>query len=164
VTSTIVVAALILVAVAGLGGYMTDVGPWYRALKKPTWQPPDWLFAPAWTIILGCATWAGVVAWEAAADSAAQVRVAALFAVNGVFYSLWSPLFFRFRRPDWALVEVVFFWLSVLALTVGLAPISQTASWLLAPYLAWVTFAAYLNLTIVRLNPSFGAAQPSASA
>ncbi len=154
---TIGLAALGALAVAGIGGVLTDVGPWYRGLRKPSWQPPDWLFGPAWTVILGMAAGAFVLAWNGAPDWAAQQWVLLLFAANAVFHILWSPLFFRWRRPDWALAEVGFLWLSVLALVVGLAPYSSTASWLVAPYLAWVTFAAWLNFTIVRLNRPFGA-------
>ena len=69
---------------------------------------------------------------------------------------LWSELFFGRQRPDWALVEVVPFWLSIVLLIVALAPISRRASLLLLPYLAWVTFAAVLNLAVVRLNPPPG--------
>ena len=149
----IVVAALITIAVLGVGGALTEVGPWYRDLRKPSWNPPDWAFGPAWTLILGLAAWAGVLAWQAAPD--AHVRIAVLFGCNIVFHVLWSPLFFNFKRPDWALMEVPFLWLSVLALIVGLAPLSSAAAWLLAPYLVWVAFAAFLNLTIVRLNAPF---------
>jgi benzodiazapine receptor len=67
---------------------------------------------------------------------------------------LWSPLFFNLRRPDWALIEIPFLWLSIVALIFGLAPLSP-ACWLLAPYLLWVTFAAFLNLKIVQMNSSF---------
>ena len=153
---TIGVAALTAVAIAGLGGVLTEIGPWYRGLRKPSWQPPDWLFGPAWTVILGMAAAAGVLAWNGAADTAGQVRVLLLFAANAVFHVLWSPLFFRWRRPDWALAEVPFLWLSILAMVIWLAPYSTTASWLLVPYLVWVTFAAYLNYTLVRLNRPFG--------
>ena len=79
-----------------------------------------------------------------------------LFCANGVLNVVWSPLFFRLRRPDWALMEVPLLWLSILALMFLLAPISRTASLLLVPYLLWVSFAAVLNLTIVRLNGPFG--------
>ena len=65
---------------------------------------------------------------------------------------LWSPLFFNLRRPDWALIEVPFLWLSIVAWMLGLAPISSASVWLLTPYLLWVTFAAFLNWTIVRMN------------
>ena len=157
-TLTIITAAVITVAVLGIGGLMTSVGPWYRALRKPSWNPPDWAFGPAWTIILGLAAWAGVLAWTNAPDAAARALVATLYAVNIVLHMLWSPLFFNLKRPDWALIEVPFLWLSVLALIVGVSPISALAGWLLAPYLLWVAFAAYLNWVIVRMNPEIGSA------
>jgi tryptophan-rich sensory protein len=74
---------------------------------------------------------------------------------------LWSPLFFNLKRPDWALIEVPFLWLSIVALMFGVAPFSILASWLLLPYLLWVTFAAFLNLTIVRMNRPFGTLEQS---
>jgi translocator protein len=151
------VFALWAIVLAGIGGLLTDVGPWYRELRKPSWQPPDWAFGPAWTIILGLTAWAGVLGWEAATDDAARLRIVILFLVNGALHLLWSPLFFRWHRPDWALFEVVFLWLSVLALVVGLAPLSAGAAWFALPYLLWVSFASYLNLTIVRLNRPFRA-------
>jgi tryptophan-rich sensory protein len=154
-TLPIIVAALITVVVLGAGAAMTTVGPWYRNLQKPSWNPPDWIFGPAWTLILGLAAAAGVLAWTHAPDAGAHTRIAALFAANIILHMLWSPLFFNLRRPDWALIEVPFLWLSILALMVGLADFSPLASWLLLPYLLWVSFAAFLNLTIVRMNPSF---------
>ncbi|WP_315760721.1 TspO/MBR family protein [Sphingomonas sp. Y38-1Y] len=78
-----------------------------------------------------------------------------LFAVNALCHAAWSPLFFRMRRPDWALVEVVFLWASLVALVVGLWPISTFAALLILPYLAWVSVAAFLNRAIVRLNGPF---------
>ena len=163
-TLTIITAAVITVAVLGIGGLMTSVGPWYRALRKPSWNPPDWAFGPAWTIILGLAAWAGVLAWTNAPDAATRALVATLYAVNIVLHMLWSPLFFNLKRPDWALIEVPFLWLSILALIVGVSPISALAGWLLAPYLLWVAFAAYLNWVIVRMNPEIGNASAARNA
>lgn len=151
---TIAVALAVTVAVLGVGAFMTDVGPWYESLKKPSWNPPNWAFGPAWTLILGLAAWAGVLGWDQAGTTGEQVRVLALFGVNIVLHMAWSPLFFNLQRPDWALMELPFLWLSILALMIGLAPLSTLAAWLLVPYLLWVTFAGWLNLTIVRLNPS----------
>ncbi|WP_443025507.1 TspO/MBR family protein [Sphingomonas sp. PB4P5] len=152
----IAVAVGVALFLGVFGGLMTPIGPWYRDLRKPGLQPPNWLFGPAWTIILGLAAWSAVLAWNAAPDVATQTRVIILFAVNALFHALWSPLFFRARRPDWALVEVVFLWASLVALVVGLWPISHQASLLIVPYLAWVSFAAWLNSAIVRLNRPFG--------
>jgi translocator protein len=148
-----VAAILWAVILGGIGGLLTEIGPWYRALKKPVFQPPDWAFGPAWTIILGLAGWSAYMAYMATNDPFNRATVVILFAVNFVAHFVWSPLFFKFKRPDLALIEVVFLWLSCLALCVFLRPISVTASWLVAPYLAWVSFAACLNAAIVKLNP-----------
>lgn len=155
----IIVAIAWAVLLGGAGGALTTIGAWYRNLKKPSWQPPDWLFGPAWTLILGLAAWAAVLAWEGATDDAGKRTIILLYAVNFLCHLLWSPLFFTWRRPDWALFEVVFLWASVLAMCIGLTPFSVLASWLIVPYLAWVSFAAILNLKIVRLNRPFGKKQ-----
>jgi tryptophan-rich sensory protein len=115
--------------------------------------PPASLFGPAWTIILGLAAWSATSAWGAADTDGERRLVVLLFGANALFHLLWSPLFFKLKRPDWALVEVAFLWASLVALVVGLWPISEQASLLILPYLAWVTFAAWLNWQIVRLNP-----------
>lgn len=154
-TLTIVIAALTVLFMLGVGGRMTTIGPWYRDLRKPTWNPPNWVFGPAWTAILGLAAWSGVLAWTHASSSSERVRILVLFGINIVLHMLWSPLFFNLRRPDWALLEVPFLGLSIVALMFGLAPVSSASVWLLTPYLLWVTFAAYLNLTIVRMNGPF---------
>lgn len=144
------VAGWTLVAVAG--GLLTRLGEWYFSLRKPSWQPPDWLFGPAWTVIFLLIAISSVMAWNAAA-AADRPALLALLIANGILNIAWSGLFFTLRRPDWALYEVVLLWLSILALVVWIWPLSQTASLLLLPYLAWVSFASMLNLAIVRLNP-----------
>jgi tryptophan-rich sensory protein len=136
---------------------MTDLGPWYQELNKPSWQPPDWLFGPAWTIIFALAAVAAVAAWRSAPTEADSEWIIILFAANGILNVLWSALFFHFHRPDWALIEVPFLWLSILIPIVVFWRYSKAASALLLPYLAWVTFAAVLNYEIVRLNGPFGA-------
>lgn len=152
------------VALLAAGGLATPIGPWYHALHKPPWQPPNWLFGPAWTVILGLAAWSGATAWVIAPDAATRQSVIILFAVNALFHFLWSPLFFALRRPDWALVEVVFLWGSLVALLVGLWPISRFAAELILPYFVWVSFAAALNAAIVRLNGPFGGDRPPSRA
>ncbi|MGI4796223.1 MAG: TspO/MBR family protein [Janthinobacterium lividum] len=151
----LIVAGVIALVVTGAGGLLTEIGPWYRQLRKPSWQPPDWLFGPAWTLILALAAWSAADAWVAAPTPGLRTTVVVLYGFNALFHLLWSPLFFKFKRPDWALIEVPLLWLSVLVPMVVVAPFAPLASWLLLPYLLWVTFAAYLNLTIVRLNGPF---------
>lgn len=152
----VAVAALSAMAVALLGGLMTDLGPWYRSLAQPAWKPPDWAFGPVWTLIYSLAAAAGVVAWRRAPGRSSRETMLLLFALNAFLNVFWSLLYFRLHRPDWALVEVVFLWLSVLALVVVLARWSPLCGWLLAPYLVWVAIAGFLNLATVRLNGPFG--------
>ena len=87
----IVIAAAAVSVVALLGGLMTDVGPWYESLRFPRLRPPNWLFAPAWTVIFILIATAGVVAWESAESPATRFRLVALFAVNGVLKSPVEP-------------------------------------------------------------------------
>jgi tryptophan-rich sensory protein len=151
----ILAGAAAALAVAVVGALVTELGPWYYGLRQPEWKPPDWLFGPAWTFIFACAALAGILAWLRAPDRAARRRVVWLFAINAGLNVLWSVLFFRLQRPDWALAEVVLLWLSIVVLIWVPASYSRAASWLLVPYLAWVTFAALLNFAVVRLNGPF---------
>jgi len=151
----IAAAATAAAFVALLGGTLTDLGPWYQALNKPTWQPPGPAFGIIWTAIFAMAAASGVLAWRTAPDAPSREWVIGLFALNGFLNVLWSLLFFRLQRPDWALIEVGALWLSVLLPMVVFFRRSRLASLLLAPYLLWVTIAAVLNLEIVRLNPPF---------
>lgn len=151
----ILTAAGAALLVAMLGGTMTDTGAWYQTLVKPAWQPPDWAFAPAWTIIFALAAAAAAIAWRDAPDRATREWIVGLFALNGFLNVLWSLLFFQLRRPDWALAEVVVLWGSIALLIAFLRRFSASAARLLIPYLAWVTFAGVLNAAVVRLNPSF---------
>jgi tryptophan-rich sensory protein len=153
---TIAVAAVLALILAGAGGLLTEIGPWYRQLRKPRLQPPDWLFGPAWTVILSLLAAAGVLAWRGAHTPGEHLRVGIYFGVNWVLHLLWSPMFFKLKRPDWSLIESCFLWASILALVIGLAPFSTLASWLVVPYLLWVTFATWLNWAIVELNKPFG--------
>lgn len=143
------------IVVASFGAFATQLGPWYYALQKPSWQPPDWLFGPAWTLIFGLAAVSGVSAWRHARTRGEKMRIILAFTCNMALNTLWSILFFRIHRPDWALIEVGFLWASILVVMAALWELSPLASCLLVPYLLWVTFASFLNLTIVRLNAPF---------
>lgn len=151
----IVIAATLATMVALVGGTITDIGPWYRGLTQPSWAPPDAAYGIAWTAIYALTAIAGVTAWLATPTWREREWLIGLFCLNGFLNILWSLLFFRLHRPDWALIEVMFLWLSVLALILLFWRRSVTAAVLLIPYLLWVTFAGYLNMTIVRLNGPF---------
>lgn len=151
----VLIAAVAATLVASIGGALTDLGPWYLALEKPTWQPPDWAFPVAWTLIFTLTAAAGVLTWRGAAPSA-RPKVVALYAVNAVLNILWSGLFFTLQRPDWALLESILLIASVLVLIFLAWRPSRLAALLLTPYAVWVSVAIALNAEVVRLNAPFG--------
>lgn len=146
-------AAGIVVAVAG--GLLTETGAWYAGLRKPGWKPPDWAFGPVWTVIIILAVIAAALAWEAADGRPARAAILAALVLNSILNIAWSGFFFKLRRPDWALIEVALLWLSIVLLIVVLGAATALAGWLLVPYLAWVSTAAFLNYRIVQLNKPF---------
>jgi benzodiazapine receptor len=151
----ILVAVLGTVALIAFGALATELGPWYYALKQPSWKPSDLWFGPVWTTIFTLSAWAGLRAWGGAAEGPPRFWLLAAFVLNAVLNVLWSVLFFRLRRPDWALIEVVGLWLSIALLMAVCALHDGWSAWLLLPYLLWVGFAACLNLAVVRLNGPF---------
>ncbi len=154
--NAVVSAAILAICVAGLGALATEIGPWYRNLAKPEWIPPDWAFGAGWTFIFACAALSAAHAWHLSPGADVRRQLLTFFGINGALNILWSVLFFRLRRPDWALMEVGFLWLSVLVLIVFLArKRCYVSALLLLPYLVWVTLAGTLNWQVVQLNPSF---------
>ena len=145
--------AAIIVAVAG--GVLTETGQWYAQLKKPSWKPPDWAFGPVWTTILVLAAISAALAWDAAETPGARGAVVTVLVINSILNIAWSGIFFKRRRPDWALTVMGLLWLSILALIVVLGAQSATAGLLMAPYLVWVSIAAFLNYRIVQMNKPF---------
>lgn len=154
-TKPLVLAALAALVVMGIGGLMTDIGPWSQNLRVPAWKPPDWMFGPIWTAIFGLWTLAAYLAWIRAPNENARLWAVASLACNGFLNILWSALFFRLRHPDWALIEVVFLWASIILVMVALWRCSRLASCLMIPYLVWVSVAAILTKEIAALNGPF---------
>ncbi|MEQ8658324.1 MAG: TspO/MBR family protein [Hyphomicrobiales bacterium] len=146
------VAFFIVTFLAAMSGGYFRPGQWYRDLAKPSWNPPDFLFPIAWTVLYAMMAFAAWLVWEEAGWPAALVPTG-FWLVQLVFNALWSALFFGMKRMDYALVDVVLLWLSIAATIVLFWPISTLAGWLMVPYLVWVSFAAFLNFTILRLNP-----------
>jgi benzodiazapine receptor len=151
----ILIAGVSALIVAVMGATVTDIGPWYHSLVQPRWAPADAAYGVAWTAIYAFTALAGVSGWLAMDRRVEREGLIGLFALSGFLNILWSLLFFRFHRPDWALIEVVVLWLSVAALIVVIWRRSMTGAALLLPYLLWVTFAGYLNMAVVKLNGPF---------
>jgi tryptophan-rich sensory protein len=150
----VLIAVLLVLAVGGIGGAATEIGPWYLQLTKPYWQPPDWAFGPIWTLLYITTSIAGVRAWRNANPQEQKYFLAAVL-MNCVLNVLWSVLFFKLHRPDIALMEVGALLLSVLMLTVLPWSYSRISTWLMVPHLFWVSTAACLNLFTVKLNGPF---------
>lgn len=142
------VAACFLVA---LTGAFFRPGEWYEGLNKPSWQPPNWLFAPVWTVLYVMIAVSGWLVWRKAGFAGAGLPLA-VYAVQLILNAAWSPIFFGLRRPDLAFIEIILLWASVVATLALFHPIQAVATLLLAPYLAWVSFAAVLNFVVWRLN------------
>jgi tryptophan-rich sensory protein len=148
-------AACAAIAVAAVGSTLTDLGPWYQSLREPSWKPPDAAFGVIWTVIFSLAAASGVLAWRADTSQRGRQWILGLFAANGFLNVLWSLVFFKLRRPDYALVEVSALWLSIAVMILFLYRKSSVASLLLVPYLIWVGLAAVLNFDVVALNGPF---------
>lgn len=139
-------------AVSLLGGLATarSVGTWYQTLAKPPFNPPDWVFAPVWTILYIMIAVSGWMVWckIGFADRLAFTAYGLQLALN----LLWSLLFFGLRQPALALIEIAGLWVMIAATLVMFWKHDRIAALLLAPYLAWVSFATALNTALVVLN------------
>jgi translocator protein len=150
----VAVSVIICLAVGALSGIATSssVSTWYTTLNKPPFNPPNWLFAPVWTLLYAMMGVAAGIVWSRAKESMGVKLALGLFVGQLLLNSLWSVLFFGLRNPTAALVEIVVLWVAILLSINRFYLISKAAAWLLVPYLIWVSFAALLNASIVILN------------
>ena len=138
---------------AGATGAMFPPGTWYRALSKPAWTPPDWLFPVAWTTLYLCMSLAG--ARVAVLDGAGLAL--ALWALQIAINTLWTPVFLGLRRIRDGMMVLT---MAVFATMLALWSVDTIAGLLFLPYLAWVSTAAALNFSVMRLNPEVSANPP----
>jgi tryptophan-rich sensory protein len=134
---------------AGATGALFPTGAWYKTLAKPRWVPRDWMFPVAWTAIYLLISFAG--ARVAGTEGAALAL--AFWALQIAFNALWTPVFFGLRHLRASIPVMACLWLSVLGATITHWQLDVWAGLAFAPYLAWVTVAAALNIEMVRLNP-----------
>jgi benzodiazapine receptor len=149
----LIVAIILCFAAAGLGGLVTtpQIPNWYADLAKPAWTPPGWIFGPVWSLLYLMMAVAAWLVWRQAGFAGAKLPLT-LFAIQLVLNSLWSVLFFGLQNPGAAAVEIILLWLAILATLVVFWKRSMWAGGLLVPYLAWVSFAAVLNVAIWWMN------------
>jgi len=124
----------------------SSVKTWYLTdLIKPSWNPPSWLFGPVWTLLFFLMGIALYLVWT-------KKNNLFWFWVQLILNIIWSYLFFGLRSPSFAFFEIIFLWFAIAKTILEFKKYNKTASYLLLPYLAWVSFASFLNLTIALLN------------
>ena len=142
---------------AGTTGAMFPTGPWYERLEKPSWVPPNWMFPVAWTTIYFLIAFAGA---RAATFEGSQYAMA-FWALQIALNTLWTPIFFGLRRLKGSLPVMAILWVSVAGCTLTHFHLDLWAGLAFVPYLAWVTVASALNLSVARLNPDENPVEPS---
>lgn len=149
----LIAAVGICFAAAGLGSLFTApaIAGWYATINKPAWNPPNWIFGPVWStlyLLMAIAAW---LVWRDWGFQAAGLAFT-FFALQLCLNALWSYLFFGLHKPAFAFIEIIFLWLAILATLIAFFKLNTLAGALLLPYILWVTFAAFLNYTIWKLN------------
>lgn len=142
---------------AGLAGSLFTapaIEGWYASLEKPSFNPPNWVFAPVWTMLFLLMGVSLYLVWSRQAESRGVMgkkkRTALLiFAVQLALNIFWSILFFGLQAPMYAFVEIIILWLAIFLTVVSFFRISKLAAYLLLPYILWVSFAVVLNYSLM---------------
>lgn len=151
----LILSIILPVGVGSFAGWATrkEIKGWYADLVKPSFNPPNWIFAPVWTtlyVLMGIALF---LVWKNNKVSQQVKRSAiVLFFVQLFFNFWWSIIFFYLHSPGWAFVEIILMWSSIALTIYWFAKVNRLAAALLVPYLLWVSFAAVLNFYIWQLN------------
>jgi tryptophan-rich sensory protein len=153
-TVQLIIGAVVWLAItfgaAALGArYLPD--EWYKQIRKPSWNPPNKIFAPVWTVLYLLMAIAAWLVWKRYGVADAIVPLA-LFIVQLLLNAAWTWLFFGKHQLGTALIDIIVLWLVILTVIILFWGLEPLAGLLLVPYLAWVSFATFLNYTILRLN------------
>lgn len=148
------ISILIALGAGALGSIFTysEIPGWYATLVKPSIAPPNWIFGPVWTtlyVLMGTAAW---LVWQKGWGTPGVKYALALYVLQLILNALWSYLFFGMHDLWLAFYELVVLWLSIAGTMYLFYSLSPVAAALLIPYLAWVSFAGYLNYLLASLN------------
>jgi tryptophan-rich sensory protein len=149
------IGAIVLCQAAGiLGAFFTvkAIPAWYAKLKKPSFNPPNWIFGPVWTVLY---TLMGVVLyrlWQLEPGTDGRFLALFLFFLQLALNALWTPIFFGLRALWPALIEVLLMLAAIIVVTLQLTRVDMVSAWLMAPYIVWVSFATRLNYAYAKLN------------
>lgn len=148
------ISVVLCLAIGGVSGYLTslEIHTWYVTLNKPSFNPPNYLFAPVWTtlyFLMGISLW---LVWKSNAKPSIKNKAIFFFVIQLILNFFWSIIFFSLHQLGFALVEIILMWIFILLSVMAFYPISKIAAYLLIPYLCWVSFASVLNFAIWKLN------------
>ncbi|MDO8618785.1 MAG: TspO/MBR family protein [Candidatus Daviesbacteria bacterium] len=143
----LILSIVICLGAGIVGSFFTasSIPTWYQTLNKPFFSPPNWIFAPVWILLYILMGYSLYLVW-------AKKKVPTIFWVQLILNTSWSIVFFGFRNPVLALINIAALWISIFLTIKAFSKINKLASRLLWPYLVWVSFATFLNLAIVFLN------------
>jgi translocator protein len=149
----LVLLALCFLAYA-IGSLLTfpSIPTWYANLNKPTWNPPNSVFCPVWTLLYILMAVSACLVWRERRHKPVFWSLT-IFGVQLVLNAAWSGLFFAVHSPGAALLDIILLWILILVCMIAFARVNVFAAGLLLPYLPWVSYAFPLNLAIWRLNP-----------
>jgi tryptophan-rich sensory protein len=153
-TAKLILSIVVSLGVGFIGSFFTSpaIPTWYAGLIKPSFSPPNYLFAPVWTILYILMGISFYLVWQKGLKNE-KVRVAlTVFAAQFLLNAIWSPIFFGAKNLFWALIVIIFMWIYIVKTILAFRKVSKTASYLLYPYLAWVSFATMLNFSVWFLN------------
>lgn len=152
----ILIVVVTCLAVGYFSGMITReaITTWYPTLVKPSFNPPNWVFAPVWTLLYAMMGVAAGIIWnQMETDRTIVKKALQFFAIQLALNAVWSYLFFGLKNPMLALLEIALLWLMIYETYLKFVKINKIAGYLLLPYLAWVSFASVLNASIFWLNP-----------
>ena len=150
------IISILLAQTAGIIGSLftaQSVTTWYVALEKPFFNPPTWVFGPVWITLYTLMGIAAYLVWKKRAKQSKKVRKAlTLYAIQLVLNALWSIIFFGYHVMGWAVVEIVILLMAIILTPRAFWNIDKRAGWLFIPYIAWVSFASILNISLWLIN------------
>lgn len=149
----LITAVILTVVLGAVGGLVTaaEIPVWYAGLNKPSFNPPNWLFGPVWTMLYLLMGISCFLIWRLPATQQRN-KALGLFIIQFVLNFCWSFIFFGMHELGWALIEMGILWIAILLTIIQFSKLSKAAAWLLVPYIAWVSFALLLNAAIWKLN------------
>ncbi len=153
-TVKLIISIIACVALGSIGGIATasSIDTWYANVNKPSFNPPNWLFAPVWTTLFTLMGIAAALVWHEGINNKTVKNALVLFGIQFLLNMIWSWLFFGMQNPKLAFFELILLWVFIFLTIRAFFAIKNISGWLLTPYILWVSFAGVLNFYIWQLN------------